>query len=202
MKRAHLLPLVLLAALGCQRTSVPQVFAPHVEGLTLGYEDPSLEAGARREARRMVRVTKVAPHKEGGELILLTTTTLKGQASEALWLKDGGLKRLEDEGRTARLMLPQGFPKGAATWTEDGFSFRVVGEAGAANLEVRLPRDFPRVGVWVERSALKGEAPRQRTFYLPEVGEVETLEWRGGSWVAINRLVERGFTDAPNRPLF
>jgi hypothetical protein len=50
-------------------------------------------------------------------------------------------------------------------------------------------------GVWVEAS--RKEGAKRRTLYLQGLGEVETLEWRGGEWVAVNRLVGRGFTDLP-----
>jgi hypothetical protein len=51
------------------------------------------------------------------------------------------------------------------------------------------------VGVWVEAQPARG--PLRRTLYLPDLGEVESLELRDGAWIAVNRLVGRGFTDLP-----
>jgi len=49
----------------------------------------------------------------------------------------------------------------------------------------------------VETCRLDGRGPRQRSFFLPGIGEAETREWLDGRWVVTNRLVSRGFTDAP-----
>lgn len=191
------LPVLVLSLLACDRSPRVQVFAPREAGLTLGYEDPSLEPGPRTAARRMVRVAKVSPHPEGGALVLLTTASLREQTSATLWLKGSGVVRLTDQGRTQERLLPEGFPDATPSWTDHGFRYTVVGRAMATGLAVELPRDFDRMGVWVERTPEQGGAPRQRTFHLPELGPVETLEWRAGAWVPVDRLVQRGFTDSP-----
>ena len=76
-----------------------------------------------------------------------------------------------------------------------GTKFRVLGRAVADLHGLKLPDTADRVGVWVESESPQG--PRLRTYFLPDIGEVETLVWRQGAWLSANRLVSRGFTDAP-----
>jgi hypothetical protein len=73
----------------------------------------------------------------------------------------------------------------------------VIGR-GYWNGPLELP-DTDRMGVWVE--ARRPGGARLRGFFLPKLGEVEVLEERVENnvsrWVSVNRLVSRGFTEAP-----
>ncbi|WP_306591683.1 hypothetical protein [Geothrix sp. 21YS21S-4] len=184
---------VLLGALGCQPRTAAPVFAPWEEGLTLAYEDPTLPFPQRTQERLQVRVAKAAlAPGAAARTVQLTLSSPRGQMEIFVRHQAGGVALLAD-GRPAARILPEGFPAVAA-WEDRGTSFRVIGR-GAWEGAAILPETSPSVGVWVE--ATSPRAPQRRTLYLPNLGEVETLEERGGAWVAVNRLVGRGFVDFP-----
>jgi hypothetical protein len=70
----------------------------------------------------------------------------------------------------------------------------VIGRAAWEGAALLPPTADP-VGVWVETGPPQGV--HRRTLYLPNLGEVESREERDGTWVVVNRLVARGFTDLP-----
>ena len=72
---------------------------------------------------------------------------------------------------------------------------RVIGRAALQNPDLKLPDDYDRIGLWVEMETRDGS--KRRIFFLPGIGEAESQVLKGGQWVAVNRLVSRGFTDAP-----
>jgi hypothetical protein len=190
-------PLAILAALGmvlaCQPQGQPAIYGPHVEGQTLAYEDPSLPQPRRSQERLQMRVSRTEVRPDGALAVHLDVTNLKGQMMLTILHRNGGLALLAPDGKPSAQLLPGGFPELAA-WEERGTTFRVVGRAtweGAA----LLPDTAIPVGAWVESQA--PGAPRRRTLYLPDLGEVEAQEERNGVWVTVNRLVAQGFTDLP-----
>jgi hypothetical protein len=201
MTRAALgaaLALVALTA-GCDRMVArrpAQVFAPWEEGLTLAYEDPTLEPGVRSERRQQVRVRESRP-AQGGVLVTKTFSTLSGQWEAQVLERDGGVRLQTPSGGGGVLLLPEGFPDRVDRWEARGAFNWVVGRAAADLPGIRLYPD-PTVGVWVETAPLDRPGPRTRTFYLPDLGEAETLTWLNGRWVTTNILVSRGFTDLPS----
>lgn len=201
LKGAALAALVLLGA-ACDRAAAPVLFAPHEEGLTLAYENPQTPFPQRREQRLQVRVAKAVQLPGGALRVVKTFTTLQGETTGIVLLMDGAVRMQNPDGTLAGELLPRGFPDQIREWSARGRKFTVLGRAMAPDLEVELPPSFNRLGVWVESVDEQGTAPRTRTFFLPDVGEVETQEFRNGAWVSINRLVARGFTDAPPRPAF
>jgi len=186
--------LALALSPGCDRVLMPAshpVYAAWEEGLTLGYEDPSLEPGLRAQKRQQVRVKESRPL--GAALAVTKTfTSLTGQFDAQVLQKDGGVA-LQPGGLT---LLPEGFPERVPRWEARGSFHWVVGRASAQLPGVRLP-DPDAVGIWVESIAMDGSGGRTRTFYLPDIGEAETLTWIQGRWVVTNRLSSRGFTDVP-----
>lgn len=194
------LPALLALGLGCERPAArTEVFSAHEEGLTLAYENPSLPPAEMRDARLQVRVAKVAPAPAGGQLLSTTYTTLKGEFSVTTLLKDGGLSLLGPDGQPVATLLPPGFPDRTATWAEGLQRFTVVGRAVLPDLQVELPPGAERMGVWIEGRPSVGTGVVSRTFFLPDIGEVETRELRDGRWVTVKRLVSRGFTQIPSR---
>lgn len=187
--------LALALCPGCDRALMPAahpVYAAWEEGLTLGYEDPSLEPSLRAQKRQQVRVKESRP--QGSALAVTKTfTSLNGQFEAQVLQKDGGVT-LQPGGL---VLLPEGFPERVPRWEARGSFHWVVGRASAELPGVRLP-DPGAVGVWVESVALDSGA-RVRTFYLPDIGEAETLTWIQGRWVVTNRLASRGFTDVPGK---
>ncbi|HJW73885.1 MAG TPA: hypothetical protein VJ486_13760 [Geothrix sp.] len=187
--------LALLAALACQpQPTRPMLYGPWEEGLTLAYEDPTLPPSQRRDLRLQIRVaqSRIGPNEPG--LVRLEYTSLKGQLSLLVRHGKGGITLLAQDGRPLAQLLPEGFPA-TATWTNRGTAFHVIGRA-AWDAGTVLPPGSDAVGFWVE--AVPPAGPRSRTLYLPDLGEVETREWRDGAWVTVNRLVARGFTDLPS----
>lgn len=193
---ALLAPAVLLLALACQSRSAQPVYGPWEEGLTLIFEDPSLPQPERMSDRLQVRVAQSSMAPGAPRLVRLDLANVRGQAS--LWVRhqDGGIALLGEDGRVVAQTLPPGFPATAA-WQDRGTQFSVVGRAAWEGAGI-LPSTSDPVGVWVEAQPAHG--PRRRTLYLPNLGEVESLEERGGAWVAVNRLVGRGFVDLPSIP--
>ena len=187
----------LLLGTACRWTGLPireKIFAAHEEGLTLLYENPQLGAEARKGERIQVRVA-ASRETEGGRAVRLIYTTLHGELSANFIQKGGGLFLGQDDKSTGVMVFPIGFPDSVSSWEVRGTKFRVLGRAVVDLHGLKLPDTADRVGVWVESQSPQGM--RQRTFLLPDIGEVETLLWREGGWFSANRLVSRGFTDAP-----
>lgn len=200
--RALLAPAALLLAVACQpwapaRKAAPVVYGPWEEGLTLAFEDPSQSQPERSSDRLQVRVARSSIAPGSPRVVQLDLTSLRSHMSLLVRHQDGGIALLGDDGQVMAQTLPPGFPATTA-WDDRGVHYRVLGRAtweGAA----LLPATSDPVGVWVEAQPPKG--PRRRTLYLPNLGEVESLEERDGGWVTINRLVARGFVDLPPAPL-
>jgi hypothetical protein len=193
---AFLFPAALLLIAGCQPSAQAPVYGPWEEGLTLAYEDPSQPQPRRSNDRLQVRVNRSEIAPGAPRLVQLQLTSLQGQTTVTVRHQDGGIALLDEDGRPAAQSLPVGFPATAA-WTERGTQFRVLGRAtweGAA----LLPATSDPVGIWVEARPAQG--PLRRTLYLPNLGEVESLEQRENAWVTVNRLVARGFIDLPSAP--
>jgi hypothetical protein len=184
--------LALACSPGCDRALMPVehlVYAGWEEGLTLGYEDPTLPPAQRLGKRQQVRVKAVGA---AGTALAVTRTfsSLTGQMDLQFLQRNGGVALA-----SGAVLLPEGFPDRVERWEAHGVYNWVVGRAEADLPGVRLP-ETSRVGVWVESVALDSGA-RVRTLFLPDIGEAETLTWSRGRWNATNRLVTRGFTEVP-----
>ncbi len=196
----RLVPFLLLATLaGCQlkRRELPPVYAPYEEGLTLGYEDPSLPtAQAQRESRFQIRVAQglMDPLRPG--LVKLTQASLQVPPTPYLLrVEEGGVELIGEDGKPISQVLPKGFPDRVSRWEDAArhLTFQVLGPAAWSNpAQVRNVHD--PLGVWVE---VTGPAVRRRVLYLRGLGEVESMTWREGRWVVTNRLVDAGMTDEP-----
>ena len=198
MKLAPLGALLALALSGgCDRVLMPPanpVYAAWEEGLTLGFEDPTLAPGLRAEKRQQVRVKE---SRSAGPVMTVTKTftSLTGESETVVIQKDGGVTLQTD--RTGGIpLLPEGFPDRVGRWEARGSFNWVVGRAAADLPGAHLAGTAGAVGIWVESVAL-GSGARTRTLYLPDIGEAETLTWIQGRWVVTNLLVTRGFTDMP-----
>lgn len=202
--RPGLVAAILLLAAACRTMPADRdrlVYAPHEEGLTLAYENPSLEGNARVESRLQVRVEAAQPSPDGSSVVgEIRHTRLQGEDRFAFEARYGGL-RVMDAQKRAAMVLPEGFPDRVSSWVEGGVASRVLGRGTSPLFDKFLPKDAPKVGVWIESAPLKGEGPRTRMFLLPHVGSAEVLEWKEGRWTASMRLVGWGFTDAPARNL-
>jgi hypothetical protein len=190
--------LLLAFTPGCDRVLAPPehpIYTAWEEGLTLGYEDPSLEPGPRAQRRQQVRVKESKGSAAGWE-ITKTFGTLTGQWEFRSTAADGGVT-LDAGGAGGITQLPAGFPDRVSRWESRGTFSWVVGRASADLPGVRLADPQGAVGIWVESFRPDQPRVRIRTFYLPDIGEAETLTLRDGRWIATNRLVSRGFTDAP-----
>lgn len=193
-------PFALLAVLaGCQlkRQELPAVYAPYEEGLTLGYEDPSLPTPeAQRASRYQVRVAQGPMDPERPSLVKLTHASLRTPpTSYLLRVEAGGVELIGEDGKPVAQVLPKGFPDRVSRWEDPprALKFQVLGPATWANpAGVRHVHD--PLGVWVE---VTGTAGRRRILYLRGLGEVESMTWREGQWVVTNRLVDAGMTDEP-----
>lgn len=193
---AFLAPVALLLALACQPRPSDAVYGPWEEGLTLAFEDPTLPQPQRSENRLQVRVAQSSMAPGSPRLVRLDLASLRGQISVQARHQEGGITLLDEHGQVMARTLPPGFPALAA-WEDHGTQFRVVGRAAWDGASI-LPRTSDPVGIWVE--ARPSQGPRRRTLYLPNLGEVETQEERQGAWIAVNRLVSRGFVDLPAAP--
>ena len=194
-----LAPAGLLLALACQPRAAAPVYGPWEEGLTLAFEDPTLATKTQRTTDRLqVRVARSSMAPGAPRLVQLDLTSLRGRISLLARYQDGGIALLSEDGSVVAQTLPPGFPETTA-WQERGVQFRVVGRAAWKGADKLLPATSDPVGVWVEARPPQG--PRRRTLYLPNLGEVESQEERGGAWVTVNRLVARGFVDLPAAPL-
>ena len=188
---------MLLLGTGCGWMGFPRqekVFAAHEVGLTLHYEDPQLPPDARANERIQVRVA-AAKETEAGRLVRMTYSSLRGEFSALYLQKEGGLFLVHEGKGGGVTVYPAGFPDRISHWTVRETKFRILGRATLPDLAVNLPGTSDRVGVWIESESPRGV--RQRVFLLPDIGEVETLVWRGDAWVCTSRLISRGFTDAP-----
>ncbi|MCM2250716.1 MAG: hypothetical protein NDI58_09190 [Geothrix sp.] len=194
---ALLAPALLLLTLACQPRPAQPVYGPWEEGLTLLFEDPSLPQPERMSDRLQVRVAQSSMAPGAPRLVRLDLANVRGQASLSVRHQDGGIALLGEDGHVVAQTLPPGFPATAA-WRDRGIQFSVVGRAAWEGSAI-LPATSEAVGVWVEAQPAHG--PRRRTLYLPNLGEVESLEERNGAWVCVNRLVGRGFLDLPAAPL-
>lgn len=187
----------LLLGTACHWPGLPsreQSFAPHEAGLTLVYENPWLAPELRANERLQARVA-ASKDVQGGRVVRITYTSLRGEFSALYFQKNGGITLSQDGKNFGMMVFPAGFPDRVPQWQVGGTTFRVLGRATAELHGLKLPDTADRVGVWVESESPQGL--RLRTFLLPDLGEVETLAWREGTWVSTNRLVSRGFTDVP-----
>ncbi|WP_005037344.1 hypothetical protein [Holophaga foetida] len=193
MKSWALSGLTLLSLLGCDRAKAPVPFGPGEAGLVLGYENPSLPEAQRTSERLQLRVDATA-QMEGGLDVRTTLSTLRGQASQRLFLRRGGVA-IWDGKTILQTILPEGFPQ-VQTWeTKDAVS-RLLGRS-TAEAGTPLPPGSDRIGYWVETQDKAKLGIRIRSFYVPEVGVTETRIWQDGRWVTIQRLNSRMFADAP-----
>ena len=195
--RPHLRILVptalLLLASACMPQRQSRVYGPWEEGLTLAYEDPTLPQPQRSQERLQVRVAKASFQAAGSGTVQVDYTSVHGSLTLVLQHQDGGIALLGPDGKVLARILPEGFPQTSA-WEDRGTAFHVVGRATWDGASI-LPSTSSAVGEWVEARPAQG--PLRRTLYLPGLGEVESQELRQGTWVTINRLVARGFTDLP-----
>jgi hypothetical protein len=196
-KASLLLAPALLLALACQPRAAQPIYGAWEEGLTLAFENPSEPQPQRSTDRLQVRVARSSMAPGAPRLVQLDLTSLRGQMSVLVRHQDGGTALLGEDGRVVAQPLPPGFPA-TSVWEDRGIQFRVLGRATWEGASL-LPATSDPVGVWVETRPAQG--PRRRTLYLPNLGEVESLEERGGTWVTVNRLVARGFVDLPAAPL-
>jgi hypothetical protein len=191
--------LLVLASVSCDRVLLPSrqpVYAAWEEGLTLGFEDPSLAPGPRFQKRQQVRVKKSEP-AGGGLAVTKTFTSMTGQWDTHVLQKNGGVLMQTDR-PGAILLLPEGFPDRVGRWETRGSFNWVVGRATVSLPGVPTEDPGGLVGVWVESVGLDTGA-RTRTLYLPNIGEAQTMTWTQGRWVTTNLLVTRGFTDVPGK---
>jgi hypothetical protein len=171
-------------------------YVPVETGLTLIYEDVLPSQAARFENRLQVRVAS-AKETPAGSRVTLTYSTLQNNHSFEFLHKDGGWVLMEGDAPLI-VMLPEGFPDRVDRWEDRlrNTTFQVIGRAALQNPNLKLPDDFDRIGVWVEMVPKGG--PRRRIFFLPNIGEAESQVLKDGTWVVVNRLVSRGFTDLPS----
>jgi hypothetical protein len=207
MKPTHaILPAALLLLAGCATAPGDRerkVYAPREEGLTLSFENPSLEGQARAESRLQLRIEGARPLAGPGDVTgTIRRTRLSGEEMLGFEVKDGGLRITDAQDRTL-VILPEGFPDRVGTWGDkdkDEVVFRVLGRGTRSEFGKLLPRGTEPVGIWVEGLPAPGKGTRTRSFLLPNVGTAELLEYRNGAWVPVLRLMGRGFTDTPAAP--
>ena len=183
----------LLLVLACQPRQAA-VYAPWEEGLTLAYENPSLPQPVRSNGRLQMRVARAPIAPGGPSAVQLDLTSTQGRTTLNLLCRAGGVSLVAPDGQSQTRLLPEGFPA-SESWTERGITFRVVGRGAWQGARLLAPGTDP-IGIWVEGTPTQG--PRFRTLYLPDLGEVESLEERAGGWTPVNLLVARGFTDLPS----
>jgi hypothetical protein len=196
------LPALLLLAACKPLPELPGASLPYAqteEGHTLVYVDPQLQGAEQVDQRLQVRVAKVTHEADGG--LVVEKEAIRGLQrpfKSVVRVARGGVALLDDKGKAAIQILPEGFPDRAASWATQGTTYQVVGR-GAWSGAALLPRTSDPVGVWVESRPPRG--PRSRSLFLKGFGEVETLEARpDGSWVCVNRLQQQSFLDVPSDP--
>jgi len=192
--QGFLAPATLLLGLACQPRPAAPVYGAWEEGFTMTFEDPSLPQPQRAEGRIQVRVTRSAIAPGAPQLVQLDMTSTRGSKTLFLKHQDGGIALIGEDAKVLATLLPAHFPE-ATAWVDHGTEFRVLGRARWEGAGI-LPATSDPIGVWVEASAPLG--PRRRTLYLPNLGEVEAQEERGGAWITVNRLVAQGGTDLPS----
>lgn len=191
MKRLLAVAAMLVAA-GCDHMVMkerPPVYAAWEEGLTLVYAKPGAD-----DVQQRLQV-RVASSRDGadGRTVVRAYTTVSG-VTEATFRQKDGLEALKIDGAKEITILPAGFPDRVSRWEDRGFVNFVVGRARVDLPGVRLP-DPAAVGIWVESAPASARGVRRRTLLVPDLGEVETLNWIDGKWETVNRLVSQGFTD-------
>lgn len=189
----RLAPAALLMLLACQPRVAEPIYGAWEEGLTLTFEDPSLPQPQRSAERTQVRVAKASLTPGKPILALLTVTNTHGQLSLPFRYEKSGVALLNEQGQVSAEPLPVDFAN-RPSWMDQGVEYQALGRAawdGAA----LLPETSDPIGLWIESRSPQGG--RRRTLLLPNVGEVETRVYRDGTWVTVNRLVARGFTDLP-----
>jgi len=196
--RAPFLPILLLVSMACDRSLVERrktLFVPWEEGLTLVYEDPTLPDGVRFQERFQRRISASRP-TPAGRRVTIVYTTLKSNNTFDFLSREGGWAMVEGDTPLFKV-LPEGFPDKVDRWEDKarGMTFQLLGRATLQNPDLKLPDDFERTGLWVEMQTRDGA--RKRIFFLPDIGEAESRILQNGRWVAVNRLVSRGFTDLP-----
>jgi len=184
----------LLVSLGCQPKAPKPIYGPWEEGLTLAFENPTLPQPQRTSERMQVRVTRTILAPGAPTLVHLDLVNLHGQMGLLFRHQDGGIALVDDKGLVFAQPLPVGFPK-QTQWVDRGIQYRVVGRATWDGAAI-LPTTADPVGYWVESRDNQGHG--RRVLFLPNLGEVESREDRNGTWVTVNRLVARGFTDVPS----
>jgi hypothetical protein len=181
---------------GCSpKEARPPIYAAWEEGLTLGYEAQDLSAQKREASRSQKQVTRTVFE---GDLrkVEVTYTTLQSHLVLQQVLRKGGVFFVDGQGKE-QLLLPEGFPDGPASWETPSHRFTLLGRARWEHDSPPFPETQTREGVWVEAVPLRPGGTRMRAFYLPDIGEAESREWRDGRWVTTNLLVSRGFTEIP-----
>jgi hypothetical protein len=186
-------PAALLVLLACQPKPAAPIYGPWEEGLTLTFEDPSKPQPLRSAERMQVRVTRATLNPGAPALVQVNLASTRGQMNLNFRYQEGGIALVDDQGQLLAQPLPVGVSK-FSQWVDRGVQYRVIGRAAWDGAAI-LPATSDPVGVWVESRPPQG-LPR-RTLFLPNLGEVESREERNGTWVVINRLVARGFTDLP-----
>lgn len=195
MKRIGIAAALLASSLACERTPPHEIFAPFEAGLTLAYENPSLPGLRRTQERLQVRIAKVEK-VENKFLVTKTFTTFEGQLEALFAYENGGVSLMKDPQTPVLVVLPPRFPNVLA-WADRGRRYHVEGRAAMPETGLRLPDTTSRLGVWVASETLDGKGPKRRSFFLPRLGEIETQEFKDGSWVTTNRLFSYGFSDLP-----
>ncbi|HNX95361.1 MAG TPA: hypothetical protein PKL14_09385 [Holophaga sp.] len=192
---------LLGVSLGCDRTIHgirKTAYVPTEAGLTLIYENPqNLRVAAPDQALARLQARVASSREElGGTLVQMSYTGLQGQVDNLCLSRNGGWAMVSANGKARIQILPEGFPDRVSQWAIGDTTARVIGRGTVDLPGLRLPPDFDRVGVWVEFRSPEGN--RRRTLFLPRIGEAETLVHQGGRWICTNRLISRGFTDAPS----
>ncbi len=190
----RLAPAALLLLLACQPKTAKPIFGPWEEGLTLSFENPTVPQPQRSQNRMQVRVAQSTLSPGMPSVVRVDIANTRGQVSLTFRHQDGGIALIDDKGQVLVQPLPIGFPD-VAQWVDRGTQYRMVGR-GAWEAASVLPAGTDMVGYWVESRTPEGF--RRRLLFLPNLGEVEAREERGGEWVTVNRLVARGFTDVPS----
>ena len=188
-----LAPAALLLIMACQPRTAAPIYGPWEEGLTLTFEDPSKPQPQRSAERMQVRVAHSTLNPGAPALIQLSLASTRGQMILNFRYQEGGIALVDDKGQILAQPLPVGVSN-FTQWVDRGVQYRVIGRAAWEGAAI-LPATSDPVGLWVESRPPQG-LPR-RTLFLPNLGEVESREERNGTWVVINRLVARGFTDIP-----
>jgi hypothetical protein len=184
----------------CINRDDPQIiYAATRKGLTMLFENPSLDAETRAQSRYQLVVRDAVQTPQGLEVTASIASLQSTGTAVYLCLKDGGIYMYAADRERATVMLPPGFPFETKAWQTAGVNYRVMGRANADIPSVKLPNP---IGIWVESVPAQSHPQAQgdgikRVLMLPGIGEAETRVFRNGSWVAINRLVGLGYAEGP-----